>query len=76
MSVVSNTMQFLLILVGRQCRGVDRTFQRGGGGEKGVTFSQTQRTYWLVASTSTLLLLKVTIFRMSSECGGRDKHTK
>ena len=35
MSVVSNTMQFLLILVGRQCRGVDRTFQRGGGGGEG-----------------------------------------
>ena len=39
--------------------GIARIFQRG------VTFSHTLGTYW----SSTVFLVKVTIFRMSSECG-------
>ena len=40
--------------------GVARLFQ------KGVTFSHTLGTY----SSSTVFLVKVTVFWMSSECGG------
>ena len=48
---------------------------RGGGGE-GLTLSQTQGTYHFVMSTSALFLVKVTIFWVSRECGGRDRPTK
>ena len=48
----------------------------GGGGGGGVTLSHTQGTYQFAVLTSTLFLVKVTIFSMSSECGGRDRPTK
>ena len=49
------------------CRGVPRIFQGGGGGSHSLIPNDTQRTYW----SSAVFLVRVTIFRMSSECGGK-----
>ena len=49
-------------------RGVVRIFQGGGG----VTFSHTHGTYW----SSTVFLVKVTIFWISSKCVGGEQAYK